>query len=164
MEIIFIRYPFFIQIENDTHFEIDTELDFSKSENITTNEYSYELIFKEKIDPFTKSIPNDLKKTDSEFIPGKVCEIQYLIGYLVNSKMKFDIKFPSFEKQKNMIKADDETILASYNICNSSLKPFALEKMSSLEITDILKQLGIVNFVDPDYYPWLKEVEVDAKE
>jgi hypothetical protein len=83
---------------------------------------------------------------------------------MVNAKMKFDIKFPSFDKQKEMTKADDEIILSSYNICHISLKPYALEKMNSLEIRDILKQYGIINFVDPDYFPGLKEVEVDARE
>ena len=78
--------------------------------------------------------------------------------------MKFDIKFPSFEKQKKITKAEDEIILLAYNICKDALKSFALDKMTNLEITDIFKIGNITNFVDPDYLPDLKEVEVDARE
>ena len=122
------------------------------------------MVFKKKIEPFTKSSDNDLKMKENEEIPGKICEIVYLIGYIVDAKFKFDIKFPSFEKQKKMTKADDDIILNSYNQCRKDLKPYPLEKKTSIEIALILKKHNITNFVDPDYYPILKEVEVDARE
>ena len=70
------------------------------------------MVFKKKIEPFTKSSDNDLKMKENEEI----------------------------------------------------LKPYPLEKKTSIEIALILKKHNITNFVDPDYYPILKEVEVDARE
>lgn len=124
------------------------------------------MIFKEKIDPFTKGT-TELKKNDKgepELIPGKVCEIQYLIGYVVNAKMKFDIKFPTFEKQKKMTKTDEEFMINNFLNCQNLLKPYAFERFSPSEITDLFKQLNITCFVDPDYCPQLKEVEANARE
>ena len=95
-----IHGNFLYQIKNCSHFEIDSELDFSKSSNYRTQEKNAfepnKTLFKSHIEPFqnlNKSITKEKVKKEEE--EDGICKVQYKRGYKIKTLIKLAFTFPS---------------------------------------------------------------------
>ena len=102
---------FLYSIQNNSHFEIDAEIDFAQSQNIRTQENQpNKKIFRCHVDPYE----NFGKKKDDDDEDKGICKVQYIRGYLVKAKLKFAFTFPSKEKQKVFVVEDHREIEEIY--------------------------------------------------
>ena len=110
-----IHGNFLYQIKNCSHFEIDSEIDFSKSSNYRTQEKNAfepnKTLFISHIEPFqdlNKSlIKEKIKKEDDE---DGICKVQYNRGYKIKANIKLAFTFPSLEKQLYFVNEDHKEI------------------------------------------------------
>ena len=111
-----IHGNFLYQIKNFSHFEIDSELDFSKSSNYRTQEKNAfepnKTLFISHIEPFQDKKKNSSKeKTKKEDDEDGICKVQYNRGYKIKANIKLAFTFPSLEKQLLFVKEDHKKIL-----------------------------------------------------
>ena len=111
-----IHGNFLYQIKNNSHFEIESELDFSKSSHYRTQEKNTfepnKTLFISHIEPFqdlNKSITKEKNKKEEEEEDG-ICKVQYNRGYKIKTKIKLAFTFPSLEKQLSFVKEDHKEI------------------------------------------------------
>ena len=111
-----IHGNFLYQIKNCSHFEIESELDFSKSSHYRTQEKNTfepnKTLFTSHIEPFqdlNKSIAKEKTKKEEEDEDG-ICKVQYNRGYKIKTKIKLAFTFPSLEKQLSFVKDDHKEI------------------------------------------------------
>ena len=111
-----IHGNFLYQIKNNSHFEIESELDFSKSSHYRTQEKNTfepnKTIFLSHIEPFqdlNKNIIKEKNKKEEEEEDG-ICKVQYNRGYKIKTKIKLAFTFPSLEKQLSFVKEDHQEI------------------------------------------------------
>ena len=111
-----IHGNFLYQIKNNSHFEIESELDFSKSSHYRTQEKNTfepnKTLFISHIEPFqdlNKSIIKEKSKKEEEDEDG-ICKVQYNRGYKIKTKIKLAFTFPSLEKQLSFVKEDHKEI------------------------------------------------------
>ena len=111
-----IHGNFLYQIKNGSHFEIESELDFSKSSHYRTQEKNTfepnKTLFTSHIEPFqdlNKSIANEKSKKEEEDEDG-ICKVQYNRGYKIKARIKLAFTFPSLEKQLSFVKEDHKEI------------------------------------------------------
>ena len=111
-----IHGNFLYQIKNNSHFEIESELDFSKSSHYRTQEKNTfepnKTLFISHIEPFqdlNKSITKEKTKKEEEDEDG-ICKVQYNRGYKMKTKIKLAFTFPSLEKQLSFVKEDHKEI------------------------------------------------------
>ena len=110
-----IHGNFLYQINNCSHFEIDSELDFSKSSNYRTQEKNAfepnKTLFRSHIEPFQDlykaTIKEKAKKDEEE---DGICKVQYNRGYKIKANIKLAFTFPSLEKQLSFVKEDHKEI------------------------------------------------------
>lgn len=102
------------------------------------------------------------KKED--FTKNKICEIEYLIGYKVNCKMKFEIKFPSLEQQKRLILVDEQLIKHDLFLCSTHIRHLALEFVKIEEIIKVISDNAIKYFIDEEFPPLKNEIDVETFE
>ena len=110
-----IHGNFLYQIKNCSHFEIDSEIDFSKSSNYRTQEKNAfepnKTLFISHIEPFqdlNKSlIKEKIKKEEDE---DGICKVQYNRGYKIKANIKLAFTFPSLEKQLFFVNEDHKEI------------------------------------------------------
>ena len=111
-----IHGNFLYQIKNCSHFEIDSELDFSKSSNYRTQEKNVfepnKTLFKSHIEPFQDLNKNIIKeKNKKEEEEDGICKVQYNRGYKIKVNIKLAFTFPSVEKQISFVKEEHKEIL-----------------------------------------------------
>ena len=111
-----IHGNFLYQIKNASHFEIESELDFSNSSHYRTQEKNTfepnKTLFYSHIEPFqdlNKSITKEKTKKEEEEEDG-ICKVQYNRGYKIKTKIKLAFTFPSLEKQLSFVKEDHKEI------------------------------------------------------
>ena len=111
-----IHGNFLYQIKNGSHFEIESELDFSKSSHYRTQEKNTfepnKTLFTSHIEPFqdlNKSITKEKNKKEEEDEDG-ICKVQYNRGYKIKTRIKLAFTFPSLEKQLSFVKEDHKEI------------------------------------------------------
>ena len=148
---------FLYSIQNNSHFEIDSEIDFSESRNIRTQEKdAYQpnkKIFRCHIDPYDNFINNKKNKNENENnnnnnIKG-ICKVQYIRGYIVKAKLKCAFTFPSKEKQKIFVVDDHqeiEDILEKWK----KYKPSQIEQLLLFVKNKNLSYENLFNFYDND--------------
>ena len=110
-----IHGNFLYQIKNCSHFEIDSELDFSKSSNYRTQEKNAfepnKTLFISHIEPFQDlnkvQIKEKAKKDEEE---DGICKVQYNRGYKIKANIKLAFTFPSMEKQLSFVREDHKEI------------------------------------------------------
>ena len=128
-----IHGNFLYQIKNCSHFEIDSEIDFSKSSKYRTQEKNAfepnKTLFISHFEPF-----KDLNKTQSEEKSKKdeeedgICKVQYNRAYRIKAHIKLAFTFPSLEKQLNFVKNDHKEI-EEYTEKWKKFKPHLIEQL-----------------------------------
>lgn len=78
--------------------------------------------------------------------------------------MKFLINFPTLEKQKKLIESDEEIIIENMEICEKVLKDLAFEILTEEELNKIFIENNIKIYVDFNFSPIVKEMEVNTFE
>ena len=115
-----IHGNFLYQIKNASHFEIESELNFSESSHIRTQEKDTfepnKKIFKSYIEPFKDTYKSLLTENKQEEEEDGICKVQYNKGYKVKTLIKLAFTFPSAEKQKNYVKDGHNNILENLKI------------------------------------------------
>jgi hypothetical protein len=186
-----IHGNYIFKIDNESHYEVGVELDFTGSSQIFTRDMHNSengLIFKQQIDSFShQSISNNNNSNNNfsatnhnnsstnihhsvsedqiDINAGKICEMEYLIGYHVNSKIKFEINFPTLEKQKNLIQTDVDLLSNQLELCERHLKYIAYEVLPFTEFSNLLKNFNIKQFVDWEFSPKIfSEIEISIDE
>ena len=111
-----IHGNFLYQIKNCSHFEIESELDFSKSSHYRTQEKNTfepnKTLFTSHIEPFqdlNKGMSKEKAKKEEEEEDG-ICKVQYNRGYKIKTKIKLAFTFPSLEKQLSFVREDHKEI------------------------------------------------------
>ena len=111
-----IHGNFLYQIKNCSHFEIESELDFSKSAHCRTQEKNTfepnKKLFTSHIEPFqdlNKSVVKEKSKKEEEEEDG-ICKVQYNKSYKIKTKIKLAFTFPSLEKQLSFVEKDHKEI------------------------------------------------------
>ena len=128
-----IHGNFLYQIKNFSHFEIDSELDFSKSSNYRTQEKNAfepnKTLFISHIEPFRdvkKSITKEKSKKEEE--EDGICKVQYKRAYRIKTYIKLAFTFPSLEKQLSFVKEDHKEI-EEYMEIWKKYKPALIEQL-----------------------------------
>ena len=129
-----IHGNFLYQIKNSSHFEIESELDFSKSSHYRTQEKNTfepnKTLFTSHIEPFqdlNKSVTKEKNKKEEEDEDG-ICKVQYNRGYKIKTKIKLAFTFPSLEKQLSFVKDDHKEIAENLKQW-SKFKPAQIEQL-----------------------------------
>ena len=152
-----IHGSFLYQINNCSHFEIDSELDFSKSSNFRTQEKNAfepnKTLFRSHIEPFQDLNKEKAKKDEEE---NSICKVQYNRGYKIKANIKLAFTFPSLEKQLSFVKKDHKEI-NEYLEQWRKFKPSQIEQLllfydnnnlndnNDMKKSDILYNSNIIN-------------------
>lgn len=161
---------FLYLLDNNSHYQVDIELDFSESSQIQSNDSLSSKVIRETIDPFT-SCKEFVRSDGKDYnLKCKLCELQYLVGYLVSCKIKFDVKFPSIETQLEIVDKDDyyneisndKKLIKIKNYFKNYDLSFCLENKLA-EFHEFMKLNHIAIFIDHNFYPFkIKEMIVPA--
>lgn len=123
-------------LNNNTHYQIEVELDFGGSINIQSEMFSINKTVKRTIEPFSLLNKQFLTNSDIEINPKcQICEIDYLYDYNVNLNIKYYINFPHIQLQKELIKQDPFNI---YEYCQNKSMIDLLNKFKNYELTEII--------------------------
>ena len=100
------------QVKNNSHYDIEAELDFCNSLHFRTmekrNKDKNNSLFHVHIEPYQDIISK--KKKDKNNQKSYLCKVQYNRGYYINTRIKFAFTFPSLKKQKSFIYEDHKEI------------------------------------------------------
>ena len=173
-----IHGNFLYQIKNCSHFEIDSELDFSKSSNYRTQEKNAfepnKTLFKSHIEPFqdlNKSITKEKVKKEEE--EDGICKVQYKRGYKIKTLIKLAFTFPSLEKQLLFVKEDHKEIREFMQIWKR-FKPSQIEQLllfnninynnaESCNVLNLNTKRNYYNYNNSDYKNSSKYILFDKK-
>ena len=163
-----IHGNFLYQIKNGSHFEIDSELDFSQSSNYRTQEKNAfepnKTLFISHIEPFQDLNKNLIKeKIKREEEEDGICKVQYNRGYKIKANIKLAFTFPSLEKQLHFVKEDHKEI-NEFMEQWKKFKPSQIEQLLLFyennsernDINNIKKSMNIYNSVTDSEYNNLK--------
>ena len=118
------------QIKNNSHYDIEAELDFCNSLHFRTNDKRNkdinESIFHAHIEPYQEILRKKKKEKDNN--KSNICKVQYNRGYFINTRIKFAFTFPSLKKQRQFILDEHKEIQDNLNIWKK-WKPFLLEQL-----------------------------------
>ena len=158
-----IHGNFLYQIKNCSHFEIESELDFSKSSHYRTQEKNTfepnKTLFTSHIEPFqdlNKSFAKEKNKKEDE--EDSICKVQYNRGYKIKTKIKLAFTFPSLEKQLSFVKNDHKEIAENLEQWKK-FKPAEIEQLllfycnevNNNNFTNSMKKIGFTNSNYSDY-------------
>ena len=106
------------QIKNNSHYDIEVELDFSNSLHFRTNDKRNkdikESIFHAHIEPYQEILRKKKKEKDNN--KSNICKVLYNHGYFINTRIKFAFTFPSLKKQRQFILDEHKEIQDNLNM------------------------------------------------
>lgn len=118
------------QIKNNSHYDIEAELDFCNSLHFRTTEKRNkdinESIFHAHIEPYQEILRKKKKEKDST--KSNICKVQYNRGYFINTRIKFAFTFPSLKKQRNFVHDEHKEIQDNLKIWKKC-KPYLIEQL-----------------------------------
>lgn len=116
------------QIKNNSHYDIEAELDFCNSLHYRSMERRNlnKSVFHTHIEPYQEIIRKKKKKKNNN--KSNICKVQYNRGYKINTRIKFAFTFPSLKKQKSFVAEDHKKILDNLKIW-TKFKPYMIEQL-----------------------------------
>ena len=118
------------QIKNNSHYDIEAELDFCNSLHFRTsdkrNKDINESIFHAHIEPYQEILRKKQKEKDNN--KSNICKVQYNRGYYINTRIKFAFTFPSLKKQRYFVLDEHKEIQDNLKIWKKC-KPYLLEQL-----------------------------------
>ena len=121
------------QIKNNSHYDIEAELDFCDSVHFRTMEKRNKdinninkSVFHVHIEPYQEMIRKKNKEKDKA--KSNLCNVQYNRGYNINTRIKFAFIFPSLKKQRNFVSDDHKEIQDNLKIWKK-FKPYLIEQL-----------------------------------
>ena len=118
------------QIKNNSHYDIEAELDFCDSVHFRTmekrNKDINKSVFHVHIEPYQEIIRKKNKEKDKA--KSNLCNVQYNRGYNINTRIKFAFLFPSLKKQRNFVSDEHKEIQDNLNLWKN-FKPYLIEQL-----------------------------------
>ena len=118
------------QVKNNSHYDIEAELDFCNSLHYRTMERRSKdinkSIFHVHIEPYQELTRKKKKEKDNN--KSNLCKVQYNRGYYINTRIKFAFTFPSLKKQRSFV-YDDHKEIQEYLQIWKKYKPYLIEQL-----------------------------------
>ena len=133
-------------IKNNSHYDIEAELDFCNSLHYRAmerrNKDINKSVFKVHIEPYQEIIQK--KKKEKKNNKSNICKVQYNRGYYINTRIKFAFTFPSLKKQKSFVYEDHKEIQENLEIWKK-YKSYLIEQLllfynDKIKIKNIFKK------------------------
>ena len=148
------------QVKNNSHYDIEAELDFCNSLHFRTmekrNKDKNKSVFHVHIEPYQEITRK--KKKDKGNIKSNLCKVQYNRGYYINTRIKFAFTFPSLKKQRSFVAEDHKEIQDNLKIWKK-YKPYLIEQLliffndKAKNKKSLLKKLINIPKEDPPQIP-----------
>ena len=117
-------------MKNNSHYDIEAELDFCNSLHYRTMERRSKdfnkSIFHVHIEPYQELTRKKKKEKDNN--KSNLCKVQYNRGYYINTRIKFAFTFPSLKKQRSFVFDDHKEIQENLKIWKR-FKPYLIEQL-----------------------------------
>ena len=118
------------QVKNNSHYNIEAELDFCNSLHYRTmekrNKDENKSVFHVHIEPYQELTQK--KNKDKNDNKSNLCKVQYNRGYFINTRIKFAFTFPSLKKQRSFVFEDHKDIQENLNIWKK-YKSYLIEQL-----------------------------------
>ena len=120
------------QVKNNSHYNIEAELDFCNSLHYRTmekrNKDENKSVFHVHIEPYQELTQK--KNKDKNDNKSNLCKVQYNRGYFINTRIKFAFAFtfPSLKKQRSFVFEDHKDIQENLNIWKK-YKSYLIEQL-----------------------------------